>query len=57
MKLETDMMNLDYKVDWFNAQTDKAYRERQLDIEEKKVDIEIMQLRDGNPLNDQIKNG
>ena len=55
MKLETDKMNLEYKVDWFKAQTDKAYRERQLDIEEKKVDIEIAQLRDGNPFNDQIK--
>ena len=55
MKLETDKMNLEYKVDWFKAQTEKTYRERQLDIEEKKVDIEIMQLRDGNPYNDQIK--
>ena len=55
IKLETDKMNLEYKVDWFKAQTDKAYRERQLDIEEKKVDIEIAQLRDGNPYNDQIR--
>ena len=55
LKLETDKMNLEYKVDWFKAQTDKAYRERQLDIEEKKVDIEIAQLRDGNPYNDQIR--
>lgn len=55
IKLETDKMNLEYKVDWFKAQTDKAYRERQLDIEEKKVDIEITQLRDGNPYNDQIR--
>jgi hypothetical protein len=55
MKLETDKMNLEYKVDWFKAQTDKTYRERQLDIEEKKVDIEIAQLRDGNPYNDQIR--
>ena len=55
LKLETDKMNLEYKVDWFKAQTEKAYRERQLDIEEKKVDIEIAQLRDGNPYNDQIR--
>lgn len=55
MKLETDKMNLEYKVDWFKAQTEKSYRERQLDIEERKVDIEIAQLRDGNPYNDQIK--
>ena len=55
IKLETDKMNLEYKVDWFKAQTEKAYKERQLDIEEKKVDIELAQLRDGNPYNDQIK--
>jgi hypothetical protein len=55
LKLETDKMNLEYKVDWFKAQTDKTYRERQLDIEEKKVDIELAQLRDGNPYNNQIR--
>ena len=55
IKLETDKMNLEYKVDWFKAQTEKSYRERQLDIEEKKVDVEIAQLRDGNPYNDQIR--
>lgn len=55
IKLETDKMNLEYKVDWFKAQSDKSYRERQLDIEEKKVDIELAQLRDGNPYNDQIR--
>ena len=56
IKLETDKMNLEYKVDWFKAQTEKGYRDRQLDIEEKKVDIELAQLRDGNPYNDQIRN-
>ena len=55
MKLEMDKMNLEHKVDWFKAQTEKAYRTRQLDIEEKKVDIELMQLRDGNPYNNQIR--
>ena len=55
LKLEMDKMNLEYKVDWFKAQTEKAYRNRQLDIEEKKVDIELYQLRDGNPYNNQIR--
>ena len=55
LKLEMDKMNLEYKVDWFKAQTEKAYKERQLDIEEKKVDIELYQLRDGNPYNNQIR--
>ena len=55
LKLETDKINLEHKVDWFKAQTEKSYRERQLDIEEKKIDIEIAQLRDGNPYNNQIR--
>ena len=56
MKLETDKMNLEYKVDWFKAQTDRTYRQKQMEIEEKRTEIEIAQLRDGNPYNDQIKN-
>ena len=56
MKLETDKMNLEYKVDWFKAQTDRTYRQKQMEIEEKRTEVEIAQLRDGNPYNDQIKN-
>jgi hypothetical protein len=48
-------MNLEYKVDWFKAQNDKHFKEESLRIEEKKVDIELLQLRDGNPYNDKIK--
>lgn len=55
LKLETDKINLEYKVDWFKAQTEKTYRDRQMDIEAKKVEIELLQLRDGNPYNNQIK--
>ena len=56
LKLEQEKINLDYQVNWFKAQTDRSYRDRQMDIEEKRTEVEIMQLRDGNPYNDQIKN-
>lgn len=55
LKLEQEKINLDYQVNWFKAQTDRSYRDRQMDIEEKRTEVEIMQLRDGNPYNDKIK--
>lgn len=56
LKLEQEKINLDYQVNWLKANTDKMYKTRQLDIEEKRTNIEISELRDGNPYNDKIKN-
>lgn len=55
LMLEQEKINLDYQVNWLKANTDKTYKERQMDIEEKRTEVEIMQLRDGNPYNDKIK--
>ena len=55
MQLDQQKIQLQYQVDWFKVQADKAYRDRQLDIEEERTKIELSQLRDGNPYNDKIK--
>lgn len=55
MQLDQKKIQLEYQVDWFKVQADKAYRDRQLDIEEKRTKIELTQMRDGNPYNDKIK--
>ena len=55
LTLEQEKINLDYQVRWLQANTDKTYKERQMDVEEKRTEVEIMQLRDGNPYNDKIK--
>lgn len=55
MQLDQKKIQLEYQVDWFKAQADKAYRDRQLDIEEERTKIELAQMRDGNPYNDKIK--
>ena len=55
MQLDQKKIQLEYQVDWFKVQADKAYRDRQLDIEEQRTKIELTQLRDGNPYNDKIK--
>lgn len=55
LKLEQEKINLDYQVNWLKATSDKAYKERSVAVEEKRTEIEIMQLRDGNPYNNQIR--
>lgn len=55
LMLEQEKINLDYQVNWLKANTDKTYKERQMDVEEKRTEIELMQLSDGNPFNDKVK--
>lgn len=55
VKLEQQKIQLTYQVDWYKAQTERTYRERQMDIEEERTKIELLQLRDGNPYNDKIR--
>ena len=55
LMLEQEKINLDYQVNWLKANTDKTYKERQMAVEEKRTEIELMQLNDGNPYNDKVK--
>ena len=55
LMLEQEKIQLDYQVNWLKFNSDKVYKERQMNIEEKRTEVEIMQLRDGNPYNDKIK--
>lgn len=55
MQLDQRKIQLEYQVDWFKAQTDKAYKDRSLDIQEERTKLEIAQLHDGNPYNDKIR--
>lgn len=55
LNLEQHKIQLEYQVNWFKAQTDRTFRDRQMDIEEKRTQVELAQLRDGNPYNDKIR--
>ena len=55
MKLDQSKIQLEYQVNWFKAQTDRNYKERQLDIEDERTKVELAQLHDGNPYNDKIR--
>lgn len=53
--LEQQKIQLEYKVNWLKAQSDSTYKDRQMDIEEKRTEIELAQLHDGNPYNDKVR--
>lgn len=55
LQLEQHKINLDYQINWMKANTDKDYKNRQMLVEEKRTEVEIAQLNDGNPYNNQIK--
>lgn len=43
------------ELEWYKAKTDRTYKNDSIEVDKKKVEIEVMQLRDGNPFNDQIR--
>lgn len=55
LRLEQQKIQLEYKVNWLKAQSDSTYKDRQMDIEEKRTEIELAQLHDGNPYNDKVR--
>ena len=55
LTLEQQKIQLEYQVNWYKAQTERTYRDRQMDIEENRTKIELAQLHDGNPYNDKIR--
>lgn len=55
MQIDQQKIQLEYQVNWYKAQTDRTYKDRQLDIEDERTKIELAQLSDGNPYNDKIR--
>ena len=56
LKLETEKINMQYKIDSYNAKTERDFKLNKAENDTKRTQIEVMQLRDGNPYNDEIKN-
>jgi hypothetical protein len=45
----------DYEVKWFEAQTDRTYKEGRNENDALRTKVELEQLHDGNPYNDTIR--
>lgn len=55
MQLEKQKIDNDREIRWYQAQTDRTYREQQIEVDKDKVKIELSQINDGNPYNDQVR--
>lgn len=56
MQLEQSEIQLRNQVEMYKAKTDRAYKENKAENDTKRTEIEYMQLFDGNPYNDAVKN-
>ena len=55
LKLEQEKNQNDARIKWFEAQTDREYKQASAQNDAERTKVEIEQLHDGNPYNDTIR--
>ena len=55
LQLEQQEIQMKYQLEWFNAHTDRQYKEDMAKEAERRTTAEIMQQYDGNPHNDKVR--
>lgn len=55
IQLEQEALNAKNQVDWYNAHTERNYKEGMVEVNQGKVAVEIGQLNDGDARNDKVK--
>ena len=56
LQIEQQKIQLQYQVDNYKAITDRTFKESQAENDTKRTEIEYMQIYDGNPYNDEVRN-
>ena len=56
LQIEREKIQLQYQIDDFKNKTDRTFKESQAENDTKRTEIEYMQLYDGNPYNDEVRN-
>lgn len=56
LQIERQKIQLQYQIDDYKAKTDRNFKETQAENDTKRTEIELMQLYDDNPYNDEVKN-
>ena len=55
LQIEQQKIQLQYQVDDYKAKTERTFKESQAENDTKRTEIELMQLYDGNPYNDKVR--
>ena len=56
LQIEREKNQMQYQLDDYKNKTDRTFKESQAENDTKRTEIELMQLYDGNPYNDEVKN-
>lgn len=56
LQLEQKDMQMKYQIEWYKARTDRDYKEATAEEQKRRTQVELDQMHDGNPYNDQIRN-
>ena len=56
LQIEREKNQMQYQLDDYKNKTDRSFKETQAENDTKRTEIELMQLYDGNPYNDEVKN-
>ena len=56
LQIEREKNQMQFQLDDYKNKTDRTYKESQAENDTKRTEIELMQLYDGNPYNDEVKN-
>lgn len=55
LELEKQKAQMEDRIEWFKAQTDRTYKEKMAEEAKRRTEVEIQQLHDGNPYNDKVR--
>lgn len=55
LRIESEKNKAESEVKWFEAQTDRTYKQQMIEETKRRTELEILQLHDGNPYNDKIR--
>lgn len=55
LTLEREKLKMSTQLEWYKAQTDRNFKNTQATNDSKRTEIEYMQLYDGNPYNDKLR--
>lgn len=56
LQIEQQKLQLQFQIEDYKNRTDRAFKENKAENDTKRTEIELMQLYDGNPYNDKVKN-
>ena len=56
LQIEREKNQMQFQLDDYKNKTDRTFKETQAENDTKRTEIELMQLYDGNPYNDEVKN-